>query len=260
MTREGSIWTLLIAAAGALLMAFSPDALSLLFVCLMMAMVLGGFWIGLVPAMRFTNAFRRAGGNIEKAMTVQADDPWLVVKENRELFGNVLLDERFRKFVFRQEHAGDSGRKAGIADPADYLNDAFLNNKTADRVLVQIPGTLTGLGILGTFLGLLLGLRQTVFSSGESTRSSISLLLGGVRLAFYTSIAGVLLSILFTLMTVLLKRSLQDEKEQFFLDFHHYIIPSPQQQLEEQELLFEQKVLDGLREISGRGGDRADGI
>lgn len=254
MTKEGTLGTVVIIAAGAMLLAFSPDGISMLFVALMMLLILAGYLQGLLPMMRFTNAFRRADGNLEKALSVQADDPWLVVRDNRELFGSSLLDGRFQKFVFRQEQYGRGGDRTGIADITDYISEAFLRNRTYDRLLVQIPGTLTGLGILGTFLGLLLGLRQTVFSSGESTLSSIGVLLSGVRLAFYTSIAGVILSILFTLLTAALKRGMYDEKEQFLLDFHHYILPSPEEQLRSQEIAFERKVLEGLDRARGQEG------
>lgn len=59
----------------------------------------------------------------------------------------------------------------------------------------SMPNVLTGLGILGTFLGLLCGVSQVDIQK----INSIELLLHGASFSFYTSIAGLIASIIFTL-------------------------------------------------------------
>jgi len=59
----------------------------------------------------------------------------------------------------------------------------------------SMPNILTGLGILGTFGGLLCGVSQVDIKE----INSIELLLHGASFSFYTSIAGLIASILFTL-------------------------------------------------------------
>ena len=64
----------------------------------------------------------------------------------------------------------------------------------------QIPGVMTGLGILGTFIGLTLGLSRFSLGSDIDTslmQTSISGLLEGIKTAFITSIFGVVYSLLF---------------------------------------------------------------
>lgn len=51
----------------------------------------------------------------------------------------------------------------------------------------HLPGILTGIGIIGTFSGLLFGLSNFDASSPEVISQSVSLLLAGVRDAFYAS-------------------------------------------------------------------------
>jgi hypothetical protein len=51
----------------------------------------------------------------------------------------------------------------------------------------HLPGILTGIGIIGTFTGLLFGLSNFDASSPEVISQSVSLLLAGVRDAFYAS-------------------------------------------------------------------------
>ena len=51
----------------------------------------------------------------------------------------------------------------------------------------HLPGILTGIGIIGTFAGLLFGLSNFDSSSPDTMAQSVNLLLSGVRDAFYAS-------------------------------------------------------------------------
>ena len=71
---------------------------------------------------------------------------------------------------------------------------SFINLRTLDSA----SGTLVGLGLLGTFLGLTLGINGFDSSTAENIKTSINSLLGGMGTAFMTSLAGMLLSMLYT--------------------------------------------------------------
>ena len=60
-----------------------------------------------------------------------------------------------------------------------------------------LAGTFTGIGILGTFIGLTIGLAGVDTSSTGALSSSISGLLGGMSTAFVTSIFGIVSAIVF---------------------------------------------------------------
>lgn len=62
----------------------------------------------------------------------------------------------------------------------------------------HLPGILTGVGIIGTFSGLLFGLSNFDASSAEKMNHSIALLLGGVRDAFYASAAAITAAMIIT--------------------------------------------------------------
>lgn len=62
----------------------------------------------------------------------------------------------------------------------------------------HLPGILTGIGIIGTFSGLLFGLSNFDASSAESMNRSIGLLIGGVRDAFYASAAAIAAAMIIT--------------------------------------------------------------
>lgn len=66
------------------------------------------------------------------------------------------------------------------------------------RNLDTASGTLVGLGLLGTFLGLTLGVSNFDSSSSEKINESIQLLLSGMATAFMTSLLGMGCSLVFT--------------------------------------------------------------
>jgi methyl-accepting chemotaxis protein len=77
--------------------------------------------------------------------------------------------------------------------------EAIINLFFNDKMLNSISSTLVGLGILGTFSGLAIGVSGFEMESTETIKNSISSLLGGMGTAFVTSIHGMLWSLLFTL-------------------------------------------------------------
>ena len=72
-------------------------------------------------------------------------------------------------------------------------------HKINPRLLDTAAGTLVGLGLLGTFLGLTLGIKDFDSSSTQNIQKSIQLLLSGMGTAFITSLVGMLLSMIYSL-------------------------------------------------------------
>ena len=91
-------------------------------------------------------------------------------------------------------------KKSRITVPASYY---FSVSSVVDRPLgveyfKHLPGILTGIGIIGTFSGLLFGLSSFDASDPEKMAQSVSLLLGGVRDAFYASAAAITVAMIIT--------------------------------------------------------------
>lgn len=66
------------------------------------------------------------------------------------------------------------------------------------RQLDTATGTLVGLGLLGTFFGLTLGIKDFDSSSTQNIQKSIQLLLSGMGTAFITSLVGMFLSMIYS--------------------------------------------------------------
>lgn len=87
-------------------------------------------------------------------------------------------------------------------DPDHYFNREHVVTTLSLRFFDSVPGILTGLGILGTFLGLAAGIylaQGSGLAAGntEQVQGALQQLLGGASLAFITSIAGLSTSIVF---------------------------------------------------------------
>jgi hypothetical protein len=88
-------------------------------------------------------------------------------------------------------------------DAEYFFNDEnLINNQIDIRYYNAIPSILTGLGILGTFLGLMMGLSQLDLGSSDpdKLRDGITGLLGGATIAFSTSVWGIFSSIIFNIL------------------------------------------------------------
>ena len=123
-------------------------------------------------------------------------------KQAEEAFG-LPWTEFVETLVLPEPASGDPIRNTG--EVSWYLNDtSIIAPKIPFGFYRSVPNLLTGLGILGTFLGLAggVGSASSGLSSGAPGEITASLqqLLDGAALAFLTSIFGIAGSILFVLI------------------------------------------------------------
>lgn len=93
------------------------------------------------------------------------------------------------------------------------------------KIIDAGSGTLVGLGLLGTFLGLTLGIKNFDSSTSDQIQSSIQVLLSGMGTAFLTSLIGMGASLIYTLFEKQLRNSLSKVLFDFCekLDSENYI-------------------------------------
>lgn len=84
-------------------------------------------------------------------------------------------------------------------DPESFYNDQTLLEDIPLTIFRGMPGIFTGVGLLGTFLGLTVGLGGIDFSNIETMKSGIEVLLKGTTTAFWTSVAGLIGALVFTI-------------------------------------------------------------
>ena len=86
-------------------------------------------------------------------------------------------------------------------EAAEVFTDELLApGLSTSRVLQALPGTLTGLGVLGTFVGLQIGIGGLELTDLKKLETSIVPLIQGCAIAFSTSVWGVTASLGFSLI------------------------------------------------------------
>lgn len=116
------------------------------------------------------------------------------IKEKKDIFATIntnnngVLNECLEEY--RKKILSGNGVHPDISD---FINEQIIADKTHQAISNQISNAMTGLGILGTFVGLVIGLE----GFDVSRLNEISILINGIKTAFYTSIFGVIASILY---------------------------------------------------------------
>jgi len=91
-------------------------------------------------------------------------------------------------------------------DAAEVFNDSSLaHGIVGNRLVLAVPGILTGLGVLGTFVGLQLGIGSLDLNDLGKLDQSIKPLIQGCATAFSTSVWGVVCSLCFIVAEKLLE-------------------------------------------------------
>ncbi|MEF8728297.1 MAG: anti-phage ZorAB system protein ZorA [Accumulibacter sp.] len=165
-----------------------------------------GYWL---PSWRLGRLLRRVIPAIRLLRTGEEDIPVL-----RERVSDILGADRvlghlwgqYAETLHLQYEAVDGEnrlRKIRATVPADaffsshVVVDACLNSE----FFRHLPGLLTGIGIIGTFLGLILGLAGfEPTGSGEAIKASLGALMQGVMEAFTASAIAIAMAMLITLV------------------------------------------------------------
>ena len=142
-----------------------------------------------------------------------------------ELFEEKYLQDAFQDYRFELNRITNTEKAYYKCDIEDYINTGIVDSVMHRNVLNQVPGAMTGLGILGTFIGLSLGLQH--FSTGTTAEvtNSIAPLMSGIKVAFHTSIYGMVFSLVFNYVY---KRKLDEAENavgEFIDAYKKYVLP-----------------------------------
>ena len=145
---------------------------------------------------------------------------WDRYRKGVKLFQSQTMNELYADFtdeVKRLENDNAARRKSAACDIGSYINSEFIDRLMHRNILNQVAGALTGLGILGTFIGLSIGLEGFATGSTAEITESIAPLMSGIKVAFHTSIYGMIFSLVFNYVY---KRKLDeaDDITDYFLE------------------------------------------
>ncbi|MAQ99725.1 MAG: hypothetical protein CMI00_04220 [Oceanospirillaceae bacterium] len=108
----------------------------------------------------------------------------------------------------------DGLRLHNVYDADYFFNPATLApGITESRMLAAVPGFLTAIGVVGTFIGLQLGLSELNIGNDvrvEEMKDGLAHVISGAKLAFMTSVWGVFLSVLFNFIEKAIENNVRE--------------------------------------------------
>ena len=142
-----------------------------------------------------------------------------------ELFQEPRLKQLFQDYLFELNRIDNTEKAYYKCDIGDYINTGLVDSVMHRNILNQVAGVMTGLGILGTFIGLSLGLQH--FSTGTTAEvtNSIAPLMDGIKVAFHTSIYGMVFSLVFNFTYKCKLEEAEDAVEEFLDVYKKYVLP-----------------------------------
>lgn len=185
--------------------------------------IIGSF---LVLARRYLRALYRAAKALNGAadrITGEDDTPQNVFPK-----GPRRLQDLWKRFVSEREATTleHKGRALSTVDPSEIFHDEAIFDTYNRSFASTLAGFFTGLGILGTFAGLVIGLHR-IDTTSAGMLDSVGNLLGGMSAAFYTSLVGIFFSLAWLVADRLLLDGVHRAASRFFLEVRqHYPVES----------------------------------
>lgn len=118
----------------------------------------------------------------------------------------------------------------GSCDVTQYINEETIIEACSSTRLAELaPGIFTSLGILGTFMGLVMGLSGLTLNAADTGAllAGMEQLIAGMSTAFLTSIVGVVASITFNLLNNHYVNKCEKAIDRFCDVFSLYAMPKP---------------------------------
>ncbi len=192
---------------------------NLCFLAVMLIILAVGLGMGLFRLEQTRVALNRATGKM-KQLALSGGNMSSITSQGATLFDVPYLDGKY------QEYLTFLHKTNSPTDIGDYIGEYEINNYTHRRLAEMVPDILTSLGILGTFVGLVLGLKGFDPGSYEAMSTSVEGLINGIKVAFVTSIYGLSLSLAFSFW---LRGSLTSVSEALdrFLDAYYTTVVPP---------------------------------
>ena len=229
----------------------APDKLSMAIVGVMGLTTILGFVFGIVPLLQYISAFKQGVRNLDEVKKVNTSNPWIPVSQMEPFFDQKALDELFSDYIGKAMEQREQG--IVISNIESVLNEDAISVRSWRGVVLQIAGTLTTMGLLGTFLGLVTGISGVAFGTLQETVNGIQNMLKGITTAFFTSIVGVILSIVFNVVYRIIWNMTMRQLQLFVERFHMDVQPEAEELVMAKQYLNSEQILGYLASIRDMG-------
>ena len=180
-----------------------------------------GMFGGMFRMNDLSRAFRDAADELKDIFQSPGKIDTSKLSSLNGIFHHRYLDDKMQAFTDTISQSQE-----GIGDIEEYLNEEDVDEHIHKRLLEMVPDIFTSLGILGTFVGLVWGLKNFEPSNYEAMTTSVASLLDGIKVAFLTSIYGIAMSIVYSCGMKSEYSSLTSNLQSFLDRFHTYVMPT----------------------------------
>lgn len=150
---------------------------------------------------------------------------WPNYQDRKDVFEEEELRLAFNKFRMRMRGFRTKRGYVNICDLEEFINENLLDRVGMNYFNSGISGMLTGLGILGTFLGLSMGLGSFSGDDIYTISDNVGPLLAGMKVAFHTSVYGIFFSLVFGFVYRSIMADAYDKLENFLNAFRQFAMP-----------------------------------
>ena len=180
-----------------------------------------GMFGGMFRMNGLSRAFRDAADELKDIFQSPGKIDTSKLSSLNGIFHHRYLDDKMQAFTDTISQSQE-----GIGDIEEYLNEEDVDEHIHKRLLEMVPDIFTSLGILGTFVGLVWGLKNFEPSNYEAMTTSVASLVDGIKVAFLTSIYGIAMSIVYSCGMKSEYSSLTSNLQSFLDRFHTYVMPT----------------------------------
>lgn len=175
---------------------------------------------------RLTDELEDAAGDLKEAYKKAGNqNVWSELEKDKDFFEEENLKKAFDRFLQQMRSSRVGKRYASSCNIEDYINEELLDRVGSSHFNSAIPGTMTGLGILGTFIGLSLGLGSFSGDDIYTISDNVGPLLSGMKVAFHTSVYGIIFSLIFNFIYRSIMADAYGKLEYFLSTFRQCAAP-----------------------------------
>lgn len=150
---------------------------------------------------------------------------WSSYQDRNDSLKNPELWSAFNKYRLRIKSLRTKRGISGPCDVEEYINEDLLDRVGMSFFNSGVSGMLTGLGILGTFLGLSMGLGSFNGDDIFAISDNVGSLLSGMKVAFHTSVYGIFFSLVFNIVYRSIMSDAYGKLEEFLCVFRQTAQP-----------------------------------
>lgn len=192
----------------------TTDDLSASFVFLLLFITLFFLCISLVKSFGYIKNIRWLSKQLEGVTTENVPEKRQKIRDAADK-KSTQIAHQWKEFddTLVEEKLGKNIKLYNTFDAAYFFNPHTLASAvTENRMIAAVPGFLTAIGVIGTFMGLQLGLSDLNISGDadfNQMKDGVAGVINGAKLAFMTSVWGVVLSVSFNLIEKLIEQGVR---------------------------------------------------